>query len=516
MKTLTCQICGSTHLVKEDGMYLCQSCGTTYSIDDDIVYANLFDDEENLEQKAEVQEELKRLHKLVKDDPTLYERIYELDYGDWEAYYYHYTVKCKFIYESDDINWDYLSRTFDRLKERVSSDSEIKTCIKDVIYKDFKEWADSKFRYYIENYKKEDISMYGDKYENLSRMESKIVFCSNKMKQLKNRIISIFGENFSDFADELKNDFDKLIEQRRSDIYIIKEEREKEIDPPDNSEKSSKRISTWVLVLIVIGLFLIAGGGSFFYYKNVYLPEKRDAEAPRYYVMAQNLNMRSTPEFEADYNKIGSFPYGTEIIIYDSVKAGMTWYFYGKYAPKDAKGKTKTVVEGYLAYDFMASKADFFLLNSIFGNEDARKMLSEVRYKKALLNYFKQHGYRGDISRDQIEKYGISNNYSTAERWQVFCKYEKAKSNNVYRSRKYRKDSKYADAAIIIKNIDNGERRLLYYVFDDDETPHLLLEQNVPNNGYMKDGTLKLKQYYGYMNYGEYFVEVEYQYDDFL
>ena len=115
-----------------------------------------------------------------------------------------------------------------------------------------------------------------------------------------------------------------------------------------------------------------------------------------------------------------------------------------------------------------------------------------------------------------IEKYGISNNYSTAERWQVFCKYEKAKSNNVYRSRKYRKDSKYADAAIIIKNIDSGERRLLYFVFDDDETSHLLLEQNVPSNGYMKDGTLKLKRSDEYMNYGEYFVDVEYQYDDFL
>ena len=32
----------------------------------------------------------------------------------------------------------------------------------------------------------------------------------------------------------------------------------------------------------------------------------------------------------------------------------------------------------------------------------------------------------------------------------------------------------------------------------------------------MKDGTLKLKQSNEYMNYGEYFVDVEYQYDDFL
>ena len=275
-----------------------------------------------------------------------------------------------------------------------------------------------------------------------------------------------------------------------------------------------KKIPTWALILIIVGLFLLSGGVAFyFYYNNVYLPEKRDAEAPRYYVMAQNLNMRSTPEFEADYNKIGSFPYGTEIIIYDSVKTGMTPYLYGKYAPKDARGKVikDKVIEGYLAYYYVANKADFFFLNSIFGNDDARTMLSEVRYRRALMDYFKLHKYRGDISEEQIHKYGIDNSYSTAERWQVFCKYEKAKSNNVYRSRKYRKDSKYADVAIIIKNIDNGERRLLYFVFDDDETSHLLLEQAVPGNGYMKDGTLKLK----HNEYGTYSVTVEYEYDEF-
>lgn len=275
------------------------------------------------------------------------------------------------------------------------------------------------------------------------------------------------------------------------------------------SNKDAKNKAPITTILLIVGVLLLAGGvAGWFYRTNIYLPAKRDAEAPRYYVMSQSLKMRSTPEFEAEYNKIATFPYGTEIIVYDSVKNGLNYYFHGKYAPKDARGKVMKdkVAEGYLAGNYLCSKADFFLLNSIFGNEDARKMLSETRYRRALLEYFKNKRYRGDISTSQMQEYGISDRYASAQRWQVVCKYEKATSNNVYRSRKYRKDSKYTDLAVIIQNMDNGERRLLYFVFDDDETHHLIAEQSAPRSGYMKDRTLKLNM----TDQGYYRVEVEY------
>lgn len=277
------------------------------------------------------------------------------------------------------------------------------------------------------------------------------------------------------------------------------------INPPH--QKTEKKKAPKGIILLIISLLFVASGVGIWFYYTIYLPEKRDAEAPRYYVMAQNINMRSSPEFEADYNKIGSFPYGTEIIVYDSVKTGLKPYLYGKYAPRDAKGKVikEKVVEGYLAYDYMATKADFFMLNSIFGNDDARKMLSESRYKKALLEYFKKNHYKGNISRDKMIEYGINPN--ATQSWQVFCRHEKAQSNNVYRSRKYKKDSKYTDLAVIIKNINSNERRLLYFVFDDDESFHLLLEQPAPYSGYMKDRTLKLMS----MDNGRYYVDVEYE-----
>ena len=34
MKQLTCEMCGSTDLIKQDGVFVCQSCGTKYSIEE--------------------------------------------------------------------------------------------------------------------------------------------------------------------------------------------------------------------------------------------------------------------------------------------------------------------------------------------------------------------------------------------------------------------------------------------------------------------------------------------------
>lgn len=34
MKKLTCEMCNSTDLVKEDGVFVCQYCGTKYSVED--------------------------------------------------------------------------------------------------------------------------------------------------------------------------------------------------------------------------------------------------------------------------------------------------------------------------------------------------------------------------------------------------------------------------------------------------------------------------------------------------
>ena len=34
MKQLTCEMCGSTELLKQGGIFVCQTCGTKYSVED--------------------------------------------------------------------------------------------------------------------------------------------------------------------------------------------------------------------------------------------------------------------------------------------------------------------------------------------------------------------------------------------------------------------------------------------------------------------------------------------------
>lgn len=34
MKQLTCEMCGSTDLIKEDGVFVCQACGIKYSVEE--------------------------------------------------------------------------------------------------------------------------------------------------------------------------------------------------------------------------------------------------------------------------------------------------------------------------------------------------------------------------------------------------------------------------------------------------------------------------------------------------
>lgn len=34
MKQLTCEMCGSTDIMKQDGVFVCQACGCKYSIEE--------------------------------------------------------------------------------------------------------------------------------------------------------------------------------------------------------------------------------------------------------------------------------------------------------------------------------------------------------------------------------------------------------------------------------------------------------------------------------------------------
>jgi len=250
---------------------------------------------------------------------------------------------------------------------------------------------------------------------------------------------------------------------------------------------------------IIIGIIVLAAlVGGYLYYDKIYLPEKIDAESPRYYTYAFSLVMRSTKVTGTDYNKLCSLPYGTELITYNK---DSEW----AEVKLKAKGTMPEDIKGYVSSAFLLSKSDFFLLNSIFGNEDAKETIKTSKCRLALLNYFKEKKLIGQINEEMRIDAGINVTPNSSNQWQVFTKNKDAKANTVYYKRLINSSSRFTDFAVIIQNIHSGERKLLYFYFDDDETPHLATELYAPSTGYIKnieayndyyDNKLVIRAYY--------------------
>ena len=238
---------------------------------------------------------------------------------------------------------------------------------------------------------------------------------------------------------------------------------------------TKKKGSAGLIAAIAAAVLLLAGAGGFFYYKSIYLPKKIDAEAPRYYTYAPSVLMRSSEIAGVDYNKMGSLPYGTELITYS---INSEWC----HAKVNSESNSLHQQVGYVAAPYVLEKSDFFRLNSIFGDTDSKEIVKTAKCRKALLDYFKENGYIGNISVEEASALGLPNP-ATDNQWQLFCKLESSKKNNVYYARILDKNSKFTDFAAIIKNIHTGERKLLFFAFNDDETVRYKTEAPAPEYG---------------------------------
>lgn len=255
----------------------------------------------------------------------------------------------------------------------------------------------------------------------------------------------------------------------------------------DNAKKSINY--TWVMT----GILLIALGlsvGGYFYYKSIYLPKKIDREAPRFYTFSHLTNMRSSQMAGVDYNKIASLPYGSELITYShdgewsSVKNG------------DKKG--------FISSNLLLNKEDFYLLNSIFGDNDSRECVFTSKCRMALLNYFKNKDYIGKMSPELLKNVKPNFIADESNQWQVFCRNKAIKPNTVFYPRLFDKYSKFTDFAVLIKNIQTGDRKILIFTFNDDESPSLFYENDAPPEGYIKN--IRFAKDY----LGERIIQIEY------
>lgn len=235
-------------------------------------------------------------------------------------------------------------------------------------------------------------------------------------------------------------------------------------------EENDHHKASWKLPVLLISLAVIIA--TVFAVFVFLLPYLKDKNAPRMYTIANRTNMRSSKDAGGDYNKVNTLPFGSELITYEK---DAEWT-----KVKDSDGH-----EGYIATSYLADKADFLLLNSIFGDAESRENVATVKCRKAVLNYFKENHLFGKTSPENLQIISPGASLNSENQWQIFSRAKGLKPNSVYFGRITNPNSKYTDFAVIIKNISTNARRILLFSFEDNETPHLYGQQDAPAEGYI-------------------------------
>lgn len=126
--------------------------------------------------------------------------------------------------------------------------------------------------------------------------------------------------------------------------------------------------------------------------------------------------------------------------------------------------------KGYVSSDYLLDTSDFLLLNSVWGNEEAKEVVSTAKYRLALLDYYKRAGLQGGTE------------------WQLYTKALGAKEDNVFYSRLFNKNSPFVDFAFLLKNNQTGERRFVLYSVDNEtEQPIFCHAMEAPKDAFIND-----------------------------
>lgn len=149
MKQLTCEMCGSTDLMKQDGVFVCQSCGTKYSVEEarklmiegtvDVTGSTV---------KVDTSAELANLYQIArraKDDNNgenaakYYDMILVKDPTSWEAAFYvvyFKAMECKIaqIRSAAISVSNCLDSVLSLIKNQVSQDEQL-TAVNEIVHR---------------------------------------------------------------------------------------------------------------------------------------------------------------------------------------------------------------------------------------------------------------------------------------------------------------------------------------------------------------------------------------------
>lgn len=236
-------------------------------------------------------------------------------------------------------------------------------------------------------------------------------------------------------------------------VSSVTEEKEEAVLSVNHSSKNSNAI-----IFSILAGVLLAVGGALAYFLW-YVPYTKDRDAPRTYVVANNVFLRSTRMSGVEYNILGKVPYGTEVITYNKL---------GDWAEVKVNGQ-----EGVIAAPYLLDSYEFILLNDAWGGDDARDCIESSKCRLAILDYIKK-------TKISVGTLG----------WQVYTRPLNQKPNTVFYPRLYNKYSKYTDFVFLIKDNQTGNRVLVCYSFDDaTEKPIFRFSVDAPPTGYIKSVT---------------------------
>lgn len=251
--------------------------------------------------------------------------------------------------------------------------------------------------------------------------------------------------------------------------------------------KKSKR-KGWIIVGIVALLGL--GAGAYFIFLK---PKKREAVMM---VVPDVLKLRSSKSDVADDNVLGSYSYGTSVTILDSSDI---WYS----VKLDGK-------KGYMHSKHLCTPTDFVEINAIIQSGglpsfEGAQRITESRFKRSLLQYFRNHNYISEMPADEKEKYFSKEELATKQVWRIKSSSPGAlafiKGNFTYSDKK--------GIAIIIENaLDPSKRKLLVFNYNTDETEAMVSEFDESNLQNIWLG-LKGSDYYTDFNANTYKLEVD-------
>lgn len=149
MKALTCEMCGSTNLLKQDGVFVCQSCGTKYSVEEakKMMVEGTVDVKGTV--KVDTSDELKNLYEIARrnkennnDENAMkyYDMILVKDPKSWEANFYvvyFKSISCKIAQIQSaaiDVN-NCLGSVLELVKENVTDSEEQKDVINEIFFR---------------------------------------------------------------------------------------------------------------------------------------------------------------------------------------------------------------------------------------------------------------------------------------------------------------------------------------------------------------------------------------------